>query len=779
MAGDARAPSGPAGESEAASRVLRWIAIQVSLVYTVVVALDGIVRDAPATVVCAVLTAVVIVLAHWLWSPAWLCVVALAALATWWTSATAPLSPSADGLVDLLEPGRPLAVGTALTVVALGLARLRSALLASAAVTVIALTGAALLGAPAPRLIAAGLWSINVIAVCALGGWGMRRGAVLAAEALARVAAARRDRAYGEELARRRREHDITVHDNVLATLTMLGHGGVGIDPHDLRERCRDDLVDFADDRPAPVVDPRVDDLIVGWRRLASTLRQTLDVRSSTDLADRLEPGPSLALDGAVRESLRNVGRHAGTDAVEIRLEAAAGHLVVEVVDAGRGFDPQGVEPLRLGIARSIVRRIEAVGGRARVRSVRGEGTSVRIELPVAVESRAETTPPPRVPASVPAAERLRRTSRTAPTVIGWVGVLDAALMVAVFWQDYLVPAVAGGCIAVLLATGVLVGRPTPSRGRFARGATVAAFLVLVIAVTVAATLTTPASIRFTGANIGVTGVSLALVWFYRSQPSAHVLLLAGAHTSALIALALLLGAADPQQPWALAALVARLGAEAMVTPVGVAIYLRSAGRAVVGLNGLDREVARVESTRAAEDAAEDAVADRRRRLRELAAPLLEDVATGRAALPLTSEASAEAAGVARAVRSLLSSGPDVGWLALALGAQTAAGPRQSAEVTVLDGEGAADDIPDHARTPLLEVIGCLSALAARRSAALAVVATRYGDSVGIVLTAGPGALRERDASSGALTEALGRLGVPASEVGGFIVVEAVWERFR
>jgi hypothetical protein len=59
------------------------------------------------------------------------------------------------------------------------------------------------------------------------------------------------------------------------------------------------------------------------------------------------------------------------------------------------------------------------------------------------------------------------------------------------------------------------------------------------------------------------------------------------------------------------------------------------------------------------------------------------------------------------------------------------------------------------------------------------VVATRYGDSVGIVLTAGPGALLDRDAASGALTEALARLGVTWTEVEGFVVVEAVWARSR
>jgi signal transduction histidine kinase len=62
--------------------------------------------------------------------------------------------------------------------------------------------------------------------------------------------------------------------------------------------------------------------------------------------------------------------------------EVAQDAVEVNVRDRGRGFDPTRIEADRHGVRESIVGRVEAVGGRAVVRSAPGEGTEVRLELP-------------------------------------------------------------------------------------------------------------------------------------------------------------------------------------------------------------------------------------------------------------------------------------------------------------------------------------------------------------------------------------------------------------
>jgi signal transduction histidine kinase len=55
----------------------------------------------------------------------------------------------------------------------------------------------------------------------------------------------------------------------------------------------------------------------------------------------------------------------------------------VFVRDRGRGFDPDEVPDDRLGVRRSIVDRMQRHGGAATVRSARGDGTEIRLSMPL------------------------------------------------------------------------------------------------------------------------------------------------------------------------------------------------------------------------------------------------------------------------------------------------------------------------------------------------------------------------------------------------------------
>jgi signal transduction histidine kinase len=52
------------------------------------------------------------------------------------------------------------------------------------------------------------------------------------------------------------------------------------------------------------------------------------------------------------------------------------------VTDAGNGFEPETVSRGRLGYSESVVGRLSTVGGRARVFSSPGSGTTVMLEVP-------------------------------------------------------------------------------------------------------------------------------------------------------------------------------------------------------------------------------------------------------------------------------------------------------------------------------------------------------------------------------------------------------------
>jgi signal transduction histidine kinase len=81
-----------------------------------------------------------------------------------------------------------------------------------------------------------------------------------------------------------------------------------------------------------------------------------------------------------VSEALANVLKHAGASAVEVRLRRDDGHIAVEVVDDGVGFDPAGVAGRGLG---ALADRLAALGGTLVVDSARGSGTRVSGRLPL------------------------------------------------------------------------------------------------------------------------------------------------------------------------------------------------------------------------------------------------------------------------------------------------------------------------------------------------------------------------------------------------------------
>ncbi|NQX12322.1 hypothetical protein HQQ80_11850 [Microbacteriaceae bacterium VKM Ac-2855] len=747
-------------EITAAIVVLRSIAIGASSCYTLVVGLEAVYFSQWWTVAAVVSTLVLLLAGRRWWSSSWLAAVSAAGVLVWLVSAASSPSPASTFAIESV---RPLGIGIALVVVGLGATRLRTALTTSAVVVVLSLGGAMWLGAPTQRLAAAALWSANVTAVCAIGGWGMRRGATLAVHAIVTLASARRDRVYGEQFAHHRRELDVAVHDSVLATLSMLSHNGIGIDARELRERCRNDLDGLTTVvRAGPGSDVLVSTLIAGWRRLAESLRLRLELEETgVDLP--LPNRAAEAADGAVREALRNVRIHAGTDDVRIRLGERAGSLTVEIIDHGVGFELRDVPPERFGIARSIIERMNTVGGHVLVRSAARKGTRILINAPRVVAHAPRRS-------EVPAAEQLRRASRAAPLVIGWVGAVDAAVMVLVFWNAYVHPALAAMCIVALAVVGIAASGLVRISAPIVLGIAAVVFA----GVTVIATVITPGSLRFSSANVGITGVSLALAWLYRLQSSRWVLLLAVVHTTALLVVAVVVGAADPADLVGSVAMLGRLAAETILVPVGLALYLRSAGRAVIALNGLDIEAERVLAERDAGTAATEMIARRRAAVVAMVAPVLEPVADGRLALPLGDDDAARAAAVARRVRDSLAAEPATDWLASAIGQWREDAAPGAEEIRLLDGDAAADAIPSQSRAALLAVLAVL-----RSAGPTTVVVTDYGDSVDVVATSGPGLAHGSVDRTPGYAEAIAAIDATSTEIDGYATVEVGWADHR
>jgi PAS domain S-box-containing protein len=187
------------------------------------------------------------------------------------------------------------------------------------------------------------------------------------------------------------------LHDGAIQALFAVGMGLQGMammtsDPA-LRERLEATVV-------------QIDDVIRDLRNYIFGLRPGLAAdrhlaRALQELAEQLEQQHGVAcaveIDQAVaarlatrsgdivqmtREALSNVGRHAAAATCRLSLRAEPGLAVLEVEDDGHGFVP-GTEGGGGWGLRNLGERAATMGGSLDIESVPGEGTTVRLRVPV------------------------------------------------------------------------------------------------------------------------------------------------------------------------------------------------------------------------------------------------------------------------------------------------------------------------------------------------------------------------------------------------------------
>ncbi len=101
------------------------------------------------------------------------------------------------------------------------------------------------------------------------------------------------------------------------------------------------------------------------------------------DMSEALKP-----ITDAAREALTNAAKHAGVPRIDVYAEVSPDAVDVFVRDRGAGFDPGAVAEDRQGVRGSIVDRMARHSGFGEVRSVPGEGTEVRLHLPLTSEEK-------------------------------------------------------------------------------------------------------------------------------------------------------------------------------------------------------------------------------------------------------------------------------------------------------------------------------------------------------------------------------------------------------
>jgi PAS domain S-box-containing protein len=127
---------------------------------------------------------------------------------------------------------------------------------------------------------------------------------------------------------------------------------------------------------------------------LVPALRQYVERRAKTagwavEVDDRVDeaPDPDVAalLYRIGQEAIINIAKHAQASRVQVEVRSVGEGVTLRVHDDGAGFTPDlaaAPEPGHLGVS-TMVERAELAGGRARIVSAPGEGTTVECWLPL------------------------------------------------------------------------------------------------------------------------------------------------------------------------------------------------------------------------------------------------------------------------------------------------------------------------------------------------------------------------------------------------------------
>jgi len=197
-----------------------------------------------------------------------------------------------------------------------------------------------------------------------------------------------------------RRQEARLLHDTVLSTLTLLAHSGMGVRASALRQQAADDAQLLKHVRLGTVPDSPCPD----GHRLPTTPSSTpgdaSDLSSALDVVRRRfsrlglsvhwhGPGQILlprhtgdAFLLALTECLENARRHSGVGEAHVTITHDETTVRAIVTDAGIGFDLADVERDKMGFAESVVARLHEVGGKVRLFSSPGSGTTVVLEAP-------------------------------------------------------------------------------------------------------------------------------------------------------------------------------------------------------------------------------------------------------------------------------------------------------------------------------------------------------------------------------------------------------------
>ena len=205
--------------------------------------------------------------------------------------------------------------------------------------------------------------------------------AVVGAPPLYRIFGQLRAEREGRIREQERAEVAAMVHDQVLHTLALIQRNAA--EPRTVQQLARGQERSLRQWLYAPQGLPS-ERFSAAIEEVVAEVEDTYAVAvESVVVGDRTVEERVRALVAASREALVNAARHSGERTLSLYAEVEPEQCSVFVRDRGVGFDPDVVDGHRHGVRGSIIGRMRRHGGNAEILSEPGEGTEVRLIMPL------------------------------------------------------------------------------------------------------------------------------------------------------------------------------------------------------------------------------------------------------------------------------------------------------------------------------------------------------------------------------------------------------------
>ncbi len=121
-----------------------------------------------------------------------------------------------------------------------------------------------------------------------------------------------------------------------------------------------------------------------------------IDIDTSIDLAGKaLTPEMEMVLFRVTQEAFSNIKRHSYANKVQLQLNIYQGKIRLSITDDGIGFNPISRENLRIAEESGLIdmrERVHLVGGTLDVQSQPGNGTVLKVNIPLEIKSARESS---------------------------------------------------------------------------------------------------------------------------------------------------------------------------------------------------------------------------------------------------------------------------------------------------------------------------------------------------------------------------------------------------